>query len=403
MAGASNSTCSPVHSFVSSSADSSPVKSSTADLTKPIAPLVPDIAYIVADCGGGTVDLAVHQVDDNGQLKELYKSTGGAWGSIGVDCQFEMMLVSIFGQQLIQDFIDRHPISWLELMKTFEAKKKAFNPHKSQASNISLPFSFIEYYRKRTLTTVEDAIMAYSESGVQWSSQGMLRILAPVMMRFFEPVVTTIVKHIDRIVTQSDLNIQYLFIVGGFAESAVLQQAIHDRFGSLLKVVIPFDMSDSILKGAVLFGLNPQVVSIRRSNLTYGVACLHKYNDSIHPIEKRVVKDGTEWCTEIFDKFVSSGQPLPQGYTVIRSYKLAQSTLQSTVITIFACRTDNIKYVTDPGVKKIGELRLNLPNIQDDNKREVQMTMTFGDTEMSVTGVDSKTGQKAFAQIDFLC
>lgn len=33
--------------------------------------------YVVADCGGGTVDLTVHQLEQpHGTLKELYKASG---------------------------------------------------------------------------------------------------------------------------------------------------------------------------------------------------------------------------------------------------------------------------------------------------------------------------------------
>lgn len=37
----------------------------------------PGDKYIVADCGGGTVDLTVHQIEQpQGTLKELYKASG---------------------------------------------------------------------------------------------------------------------------------------------------------------------------------------------------------------------------------------------------------------------------------------------------------------------------------------
>ena len=40
--------------------------------------------YIVVDCGGGTVDMTVHELDTKmGTLKELYKATGGPYGSVG--------------------------------------------------------------------------------------------------------------------------------------------------------------------------------------------------------------------------------------------------------------------------------------------------------------------------------
>ena len=44
-----------------------------------------DTVYMVVDCGGGTVDITVHQMTDTkaGHLKELHKATGGPYGSTG--------------------------------------------------------------------------------------------------------------------------------------------------------------------------------------------------------------------------------------------------------------------------------------------------------------------------------
>jgi len=46
--------------------------------------------YVVVDCGGGTVDVTVHELDVlNGRLQELHKATGGPHGSCGnVHCNF---------------------------------------------------------------------------------------------------------------------------------------------------------------------------------------------------------------------------------------------------------------------------------------------------------------------------
>ena len=41
--------------------------------------------YVVVDCGGGTVDVTVHELDVlNGRLQELHKATGGPHGSCGM-------------------------------------------------------------------------------------------------------------------------------------------------------------------------------------------------------------------------------------------------------------------------------------------------------------------------------
>jgi len=39
---------------------------------------------MVADCGGGTVDITVYELSaETGKLAELYKATGGPYGSMG--------------------------------------------------------------------------------------------------------------------------------------------------------------------------------------------------------------------------------------------------------------------------------------------------------------------------------
>jgi hypothetical protein len=40
---------------------------------------------MVVDCGGGTVDITVHEIGSNSsgaKLKELFKATGGPYGSV---------------------------------------------------------------------------------------------------------------------------------------------------------------------------------------------------------------------------------------------------------------------------------------------------------------------------------
>ena len=40
---------------------------------------------MLVDCGGGTVDITVHEIaiDDGQHLKEVFKATGGPYGSVG--------------------------------------------------------------------------------------------------------------------------------------------------------------------------------------------------------------------------------------------------------------------------------------------------------------------------------
>ena len=185
---------------------------------------------------------------------------------------------------------------------------------------------------------------------------------------------SAIIHHIQDLLLIPELSrIEYLFLVGGFAESPVLQDAVRNAFRSNIRVVIPQDVSLTILKGAVMFGLDPTLVHIRRSVLTYGVGCLHKFVPGKHPPEKRVIKGDTEWCTDIFDTFVYADQAVSLGQTVTRSYTPAQACQRSTVITLFASEKEFVRFVTDPGVTRVGELKVEMPDITAGKSRELRL------------------------------
>ena len=67
---------------------------------------------------------------------------------LGVDLAFENLLITVFGSEFIQAFKHKRPAGWVDLMVAFESRKRAANPDKHNPLNVSLPFSFIDYYKK---------------------------------------------------------------------------------------------------------------------------------------------------------------------------------------------------------------------------------------------------------------
>ncbi len=103
----------------------------------------------MVDVGGGTVDITCHQIQTKeGSLKELHKATGGPNGSIGVDINFENLLSDIFGADFMAQFKTKRPSGYVDLMTAFEARKRSSSPYQCTSSNISLPFSFINFFKK---------------------------------------------------------------------------------------------------------------------------------------------------------------------------------------------------------------------------------------------------------------
>ncbi|XP_043920006.1 heat shock 70 kDa protein 12B [Protopterus annectens] len=364
--------------------------------------------YIVADCGGGTVDLTVHQIEQpQGTLKELYKASGGPYGALGVDLAFEKLLCQIFGKDFIETFKAKRPAAWVDLMIAFEARKRTASPRRANPLNISLPFSFIDFYKKHTGQSVEAALKKSSMNIVKWSSQGMLRMTSDAMNDLFQETIDHILHQIDDLMKKPDVSgVKFLFLVGGFAESPVLQHAVQSAFGKTCRVIIPQDVGLTILKGAVLFGLDPTIVRVRRSPLTYGVGVLNKFVEGKHPKEKLLVKEGKNWCTDIFDRFVSVDQSVALGEVVKRSYTPARLAQRKIIINIYCSATDDVVYITDPGVRKCGTINLELSEPEENSprkgRREIQASMQFGDTEIKVTAVDVATSKSVKAMIDFL-
>ena len=68
--------------------------------------------------------------------------------STGVDVEFEKLLTAIFVSDFIEAFRYKRPAGWVDLMMAFESRKRAATPYKSNPLNVSLPFSFIDYYKK---------------------------------------------------------------------------------------------------------------------------------------------------------------------------------------------------------------------------------------------------------------
>uniref|UniRef100_A0A3Q3KC72 Heat shock protein 12B n=1 Tax=Monopterus albus TaxID=43700 RepID=A0A3Q3KC72_MONAL len=372
--------------------------------------------YIVADCGGGTVDLTVHQIEQpQGTLKELYKASGGPYGAVGVDLAFEAMLCQIFGEDFIQSFKAKRPAAWVDLTIAFEARKRTAAPGRANALNISLPFSFIDFYKTHRGQSVEAALRRSNVNIVKWSSQGMLRLTQEAMNELFQPTITNIVKHIEDLMAKPEVRgVRFLFLVGGFAESSMLQKAVQKALGRVCRIIIPHDVGLTILKGAVLFGLDPTVVRVRRCPLTYGVGVLNRFIEGRHPRDKLLIKDGREWCTDILDRFVSVDQSVALGEVVRRSYTPARLGQRKIIINIYCSTTDDVTYIDDPGVRKCGTITLDLPEPLPipgavggagggvPERREIRAAMQFGDTEIKVTAVDIMSNRSVRASIDFL-
>ena len=98
---------------------------------------------------------------------------------------------------------------------------------------------------------------------------------------FFGGIVEKITSHVEGLLRDPKLaKCEYLFMVGGFSESRLLQNEMKKRFSK--RLFIPSDTQLAVLKGAVLFGHYPTEITSRIARKTYGYGTNAVFDPKIH-------------------------------------------------------------------------------------------------------------------------
>ncbi|XP_062579147.1 heat shock 70 kDa protein 12B-like [Saccostrea cucullata] len=216
--------------------------------------------YIVLDCGGGTVDITVYEVQPDLSLMELYKASGGAWGGTQVDEAYRQMLVKIVGSPTILEFSCSYAADYVDMYREFEIKKRSFKGDTKGKVTIRIPISPVEIFEEDTGQDIKETIENTKYSGkVMWVGD-RCRITAEVMKSFFEVAGDQIVDHVRDLLNKPEISgTNNIIMVGGFSESPILQDMIKQSFPNL-RVIIPPEPELAVLKGAVMFGHNPVTI-----------------------------------------------------------------------------------------------------------------------------------------------
>lgn len=186
------------------------------------------------------------------------------------------------------------------------------------------------------------------------------------------------------------IDVSSIILVGGFAESLMLQAAIKNAFkDKKKKVIVPRDAGLAVLKGAVLFGHQPKTISARVCKYTYGIGTTVKFNCFLHPESKKIKENDKELCTDIFSVHVRMGDTVDVGksqgnkmFTVVEPHQQKMNFL------IYTSNVKNPKFTTDEGCTRLGNLFIDMPDTSNGMDRGTIVNMTFRGTEFVVTAVD---------------
>lgn len=229
-----------------------------------------------------------------------------------------------------------------------------------------------------------------------------LRIDRGLFKELFKPCIENIIKHAKSILSGGkSKGVEYLICVGGFSECDYLQQELRDNFPTL-RVIIPTDAGLAVLKGAVLYGQTPGIVKSRICPFSYGTS-MHRFFLKGHDDEsKRVMHNGQPFCKDVFHKLAEAGCSYSVGDKGETEVHPISADMTKMSVKIYRSTSKNPRYVTDKDCLYLGRMVVDMPNTRGGLNRTVVVSMTFGETELMVEGLDKTSNKKVHVSLDLL-
>ncbi|KAK3588036.1 hypothetical protein CHS0354_012082 [Potamilus streckersoni] len=356
----------------------------------------PGTQFILVDLGGGTADITIHKVGETGNLTELSPPSGGPWGGTKVDAAFDNLLEDLYGKHVIDSFIQDRKSDELDLKREFELKKRKFT---GEDRIIFRGMKALTETLKENGRTLEQKLKGTIYEGHVIQKRDKLHIPGTFMSYLFEDVKKNIIQHMREVLMQHP-KVNIVLMVGGFSESDVIKKAVYEAFPHKT-VIIPQDARLAVVKGAVMYGHDTSVIISRSMPFTYGISVAVPFDVNKHPESKKVYKGGNYKCEDNFKVFIRAGETVTPGKTTVQHVCNA-STMSSANVEIYRTKSKYPIYTDEPGCANIGSIQLQLNNIRSSGLRTIQITMSFGSTELSVQAKEEGTNNAVMAKFNFL-
>ncbi|KAJ8320267.1 hypothetical protein KUTeg_001854 [Tegillarca granosa] len=350
---------------------------------------------------GGTVDVTIQEVlKPNANLKILDKASGGDWGGVSVDKYFLNFIKKLVGFDVYEKFSRNFPYQKLKFEKAMEACKREATPDTSKALYITIPQELIRVYGDFTSRKFDSSIVNQTQFSKDILINGNeMEIKQNRIHDFYDKTINNIISHVENILkNKSAEGVSYLLLVGGFAESPLVEARIKKAFeGDRIKrVIVPREAGHAVVKGAVIFGHNPNAIAERVSPYTYGVETRRNFDPHKHAGKRKIKVNGVDKVAHVFDKHITIneimyvGKPNPEHIFYTINPKLDKSSWN-----VYYTEKPDPTFCDDAGCSKLGTVEIELEGKhKTSEKRELGFRMTCQGTVLEAEACDKSTGKR---------
>ena len=327
------------------------------------------------------MDITVHEVHaEDTHIIEKDCPSGGLFGGIHVDQEFENLMSRAFGDDFITNFKKQFPNDWQIIMNRFETRKRAEDYVDNEEISIPLPYNFIRscHHDIGEDDSINERIRRFYPEKVSVSSD-YLNISMETLGDLHRPIVSRISQHVKDLLSKQSLqDVKTMFLVGGFSEAQFLRKEFSCSFSDK-RILIPKDPQLAIIRGALEFAQDPTLLRARVMGKTYGVDTWCDFDPEIHPPGKKKVHAHEVYCRDIFETLVKKGERIDIEET--RTHTFFPINPDSTEISFRFYSTDqeDAEFITDLGVMPENvEILISSPDTTKGLNRQLRLDVKFG-------------------------
>ena len=347
--------------------------------------------FMLIDAGGYTLDITINEiVDVFGNLKQLSPPSGGAYGSMNINDYLIKIVEETFTKEKIENLIKNRYDLWKITLDSIEKKKKELRGDESDANNYKIdirlenvcePGYFGWIFGKKCNKKISYGIVEYDNK--------YLYIPKDMMKKILLLNINKIINHIQKLIIDFP-NIDLLVLTGGFSKCNILKEEIKKNFNYPYKELI--DPEVSIMRGAAIYGIEPNQIVSRKSPYTIGT---QKYTTRLKGSECRNRYKGK--C-EYFDLFIRKGEDIKNNEAIFHYYTPIDEDQNSVWFPLYFSLFKDPLYI-DENIFKVSEfsMPINEMNIPRE-ERVFELKMEFGSCiTVSAKNLVTKESIKMFA------
>ncbi|CAG8550058.1 2866_t:CDS:2 [Diversispora eburnea] len=353
--------------------------------------LLPGDSFLIVDCGGGTIDLTMRKLLPDNKLSEITERVGDLCGGTFVDKEFLNFLGRNVGFRALESLKKNNYAQLQGLIRKFFCLKI-----KHRFNGDSKEFRVIRLNLQQFCPDLKKYVTEDVKSDLE-SKGWLIKINFEAVKLMFDPVINKIIKLISDHLKSTNEKCSIMFLVGGFSESKYLLRQVKEHFKDQnMQIAVPSSPITAVVRGAITYGLNIEIVNDRILKWTYGIAVVNPHVPGRDP-KKRRTPDGyiqkfhllatrgsnTEVKKKFFGKFI----PL----------RFDQPTILFNVY--YTHKKGGARYCDEPGMKFLGSLNINNP-MKYNKSGAIEFSLTFGLMEIKATACDSET-KKPYKEVTF--